>query len=317
MHYDISFPNLGIYLDHVGKSIDIFGFEIAYYGIIIGCAILLGFAIATSEAKRTRQNPDDYLDMGIIGVIAGIVGARLYFVIFSWDMYKDNLLEIFHTRNGGLAIYGGVIGAVAAVFIMARIKRLSPFQILDTVALAILNGQMLGRWGNFFNREAFGEYTDSLFAMRLPLDAVRSGDVTEQMRQHMEVINGVSYIQVHPTFFYESVWCAVLLVLLAMYRKHKKYEGEMFLLYIFGYALGRVWIEGLRTDQLLLPAAGLPVSQLLAGCIVVCAGITLLYLHKNHKGIPMLKSVRVYEQMPEKIEGKKPPKKKDRIFRFK
>lgn len=317
MHYDISFPNLGIYLEHVGKSIDVFGFEIAYYGIIIGCAILIGFLIAAHEAKRTRQNPEDYLDMGIIGVIAGIVGARVYFVIFSWDMYKDNLLEIFNTRHGGLAIYGGVIGAVLAVFIMARVKRLSPFQILDTVALAILNGQMLGRWGNFFNREAFGEYTDSLFAMRLPLDAVRSGDVTEQMMEHLEVIDGVSYIQVHPTFLYESLWCAVLLILLVLYRKHKKYEGELFLLYIFGYALGRVWIEGLRTDQLLLPGIGLPVSQLLAGGIVVFAGIALLYLRKNHKGIPLLKSAKVYEPMPDKIEGKKPPKKKDRIFKFK
>ncbi len=317
MHYDISFPNLGIYLEHVGKSIDIFGFEIAYYGIIIGCAILIGFLIAAHEAKRTRQNPEDYLDMGIIGVIAGIVGARVYFVIFSWDMYKDNLLEIFNTRHGGLAIYGGVIGAVLAVFIMARVKRLSPFQILDTVALAILNGQMLGRWGNFFNREAFGEYTDSLFAMRLPLDAVRSGDVTERMMEHLEVIDGVSYIQVHPTFLYESLWCAVLLILLVLYRKHKKYEGELFLLYIFGYALGRVWIEGLRTDQLLLPGIGLPVSQLLAGGIVVFAGIALLYLRKNHKGIPLLKSAKVYEPMPDKIEGKKPPKKKDRIFKFK
>lgn len=317
MHYDISFPNLGIYLEHVGKSIDVFGFEIAYYGIIIGCAILIGFLIAAHEAKRTRQNPEDYLDMGIIGVIAGIVGARVYFVIFSWDMYKDNLLEIFNTRHGGLAIYGGVIGAVLAVFIMARVKRLSPFQILDTVALAILNGQMLGRWGNFFNREAFGEYTDSLFAMRLPLDAVRSGDVTERMMEHLEVIDGVSYIQVHPTFLYESLWCAVLLILLVLYRKHKKYEGELFLLYIFGYALGRVWIEGLRTDQLLLPGIGLPVSQLLAGGIVVFAGIVLLYLRKNHKGIPLLKSAKVYEPMPDKIEGKKPPKKKDRIFNFK
>lgn len=317
MHYDISFPNLGIYLEHVGKSIDVFGFEIAYYGIIIGCAILIGFLIAAHEAKRTRQNPEDYLDMGIIGVIAGIVGARVYFVIFSWDMYKDNLLEIFNTRHGGLAIYGGVIGAVLAVFIMARVKRLSPFQILDTVALAILNGQMLGRWGNFFNREAFGEYTDSLFAMRLPLDAVRSGDVTERMMEHLEVIDGVSYIQVHPTFLYESLWCAVLLILLVLYRKHKKYEGELFLLYIFGYALGRVWIEGLRTDQLLLAGIGLPVSQLLAGGIVVFAGIALLYLRKNHKGIPLLKSAKVYEPMPDKIEGKKPPKKKDRIFKFK
>ena len=182
MHYDISFPNLGITLDHVGKDIDVFGFKIAYYGIIIGAAILIGFLIATHEAKRTRQNPEDYLDMGIVGVIMGIAGARIYYVVFSWDMYRDNLLDIFNLREGGLAIYGGVIGAVIAVFIMARVKRLSPFQIFDTVALAILNGQMLGRWGNFFNREAFGEYTDSLFAMRLPLDAVRSGDVTERRR---------------------------------------------------------------------------------------------------------------------------------------
>lgn len=317
MHYDISFPNLGIYLDHVGKNISIFGFEIAYYGIIIGCAILIGFLIATSESKRTRQNPEDYLDMGIVGVIAGIVGARAYYVIFSWDMYKDNLLHIFNLREGGLAIYGGVIGAVIAVFVLARIKRLSPFQILDTIAMALLNGQMLGRWGNFFNREAFGEYTDSLFAMRLPLDAVRSGDVTELMREHIERIDGVSYIQVHPTFLYESVWCCVLLIILALYRKHKKYEGELFLLYIFGYGLGRVWIEGLRTDQLLLPGIGLPVSQLLAGCIVIVAGGALLYLRKNHRRMPLMKPQKQYEPMPDKIVGKKPPKNKDKIFKFK
>ena len=310
MHYDISFPNLGISLDHVGKSIDVFGF-------MIGAAIRIGFMIAAYETTITRQNPEDYLDMGIIGVIMGIAGARIYYVVFSWDMYKDNLLDIFNLREGGLAIYGGVIGAVVAVFILARVKHLSPFQIFDTVALAILNGQMLGRWGNFFNREAFGEYTDSLFAMRLPLDAVRSGDVTETMRRHIETIGGVEYIQVHPTFLYESVWCAVLLIILVLYRKHKKYEGELFLLYVFGYALGRVWIEGLRTDQLLLPGIGLPVSQLLAGVIVAGAGAALLYLRKHHKKMPMLKSGKVYEPMPDKIEGSKPPRKKDRIFKFK
>ena len=316
MHYNISFPNLGIYLDHVGKSISVFGFEIAYYGIIIGLAILIGFLIATSEAKRTRQNPEDYLDMGIIGVIAGIAGARIFYVVFSWDMYKDNLLDIFNLREGGLAIYGGVIAAVIAVFIMARVKHLSPFQILDPVAMAILNGQMLGRWGNFFNREAFGEYTDSLFAMRLLLDAVRSGDVTELMREHMERIDGVSYIQVHPTFLYESLWCCALLIILVLYRKHKKYEGELFLMYIFGYGLGRVWIEGLRTDQLLIPGIGLPVSQVIAGCVVIFAGAALLYLRKNHKKIPMMKSRKQYEPMPDKVVGKKPPKKKDKIFKF-
>ena len=283
MHTEISFPNLGIYLKNVGKSIDLFGIEIAYYGIIIGTAILLGFWIAAREAKRTGQNPENYLDMGIIGVIAGIVGARLYYVIFSWDMYKDNLLEIFNLRGGGLAIYGGVIGAVAAVFLCAHIKKLSAPQIFDTIAMALLNGQMLGRWGNFFNREAFGGYTDSLFAMRLPLDAVRSSDVTEQMRRHIERIDGVSYIQVHPTFLYESLWCMVLLIILFAYRKHKKYEGELFLMYLFGYGLGRFWIEGLRTDQLLLPGVGIAVSQLLAGAIVVGTGAAMLYLRKKHK----------------------------------
>lgn len=283
MHTEISFPNLGIYLKNVGKSIDLFGIEIAYYGIIIGTAILLGFWIAAREAKRTGQNPENYLDMGIIGVIAGIVGARLYYVIFSWDMYKDNLLDIFNLREGGLAIYGGVIAAVISVLVLAKVKHLSAPQIFDTIAMALLNGQMLGRWGNFFNREAFGGYTDSLFAMRLPLDAVRSSDVTEQMRRHIERIDGVSYIQVHPTFLYESLWCMVLLIILFAYRKHKKYEGELFLMYLFGYGLGRFWIEGLRTDQLLLPGVGIAVSQLLAGAIVVGTGATMLYLRKKHK----------------------------------
>ena len=294
MHYDISFPHLGITLDHVGKSVDLFGVSIAYYGIIIGMAILIGFAIATSEAKRTRQNPEDYLDMGIIGVIAGIAGARIYYVIFSWDMYKDDLLDIFNLREGGLAIYGGVIAAVISVFVLAKVKHLSPFQIFDTIAMALLNGQMLGRWGNFFNREAFGEYTDRLFAMRLPVDAVRSGDITEKMREHMERINGVSYIQVHPTFLYESLWCAVLLIILVLYRKHKKYEGELFLLYLFGYGL---------------------VSQLLAGALVIGTGIALLYLGRHHKNSPMHRSVTKYEPMPEKIKGKKPPKWNERLFK--
>lgn len=283
MHTEISFPNLGIYLKNVGKSIDLFGIEIAYYGIIIGTAILLGFWIAAREAKRTGQNPENYLDMGIIGVIAGIVGARLYYVIFSWDMYKDNLLDIFNLREGGLAIYGGVIAAVISVLVLAKVKHLSAPQIFDTIAMALLNGQMLGRWGNFFNREAFGGYTDSLFAMRLPLDAVRSSDVTEQMRRHIERIDGVSYIQVHPTFLYESLWCMVLLIILFAYRKHKKYEGELFLMYLFGYGLGRFWIERLRTDQLLLPGVGIAVSQLLAGAIVVGTGAAMLYLRKKHK----------------------------------
>ena len=121
---------------------------------------------------------------------------------------------------------------------------------------------------NFFNREAFGEYTDNLFAMRLPLDAVRDSDVTELMREHIEIIEGVKFIQVHPTYLYESLWCLMVLVIMILYTKHKKFDGEVFLVYLLGYGAGRVWIEGLRTDQLLLPGGGLPVSQILAGVLV-------------------------------------------------
>ncbi len=283
MHYDIRFPHLGIVLDHVDKSISLFGFEVAFHGMIIGSAILIGFWIAMSEAKRTGQDPENYLDMGIIGVILGIVGARLYYVLFSWDMYKDNLLQIFNLRAGGLAIYGGVIGAVIAVFACAKWKKLCAPQIFDTIAIALINGQMLGRWGNFFNREAFGEYTDSFFAMQLPLDAVRAGDVTELMRKNIEIIDGVKYIQVHPTFLYESLWCCMVMIGLILYRKHKKFEGELFLLYLFGYGLGRVWIEGLRTDQLLIPGVGFPVSQVLAGVMVIVTAVVLVYLRRKKR----------------------------------
>ena len=283
MHYDIRFPHLGIVLDHVDKSISLFGFEVAFYGMIIGSAILIGFWIAMSEAKRTGQDPENYLDMGIIGVILGIVGARLYYVLFSWDMYKDNLLQIFNLRAGGLAIYGGVIGAVIAVFACAKWKKLCAPQIFDTIAIALINGQMLGRWGNFFNREAFGEYTDSFFAMQLPLDAVRAGDVTELMRKNIEIIDGAKYIQVHPTFLYESLWCCMVMIGLILYRKHKKFEGELFLLYLFGYGLGRVWIEGLRTDQLLIPGVGFPVSQVLAGVMVIVTAVVFVYLRRKKR----------------------------------
>lgn len=234
---------------------------------------------------------------------------------FLLGLYKDNLLSIFNLREGGLAIYGGVIGAVIAVFVMAAVKKKSPFQILDTIALALLNGQMLGRWGNFFNREAFGEYTDCLFAMRLPVDAVRPGDITELMRENMQRIDGVSYIQVHPTFLYESLWCAGLLIILFLYRKHKKYEGELFLMYLFGYGAGRVWIERLRTDQLVLPEIGFPVSELLAGCLVIVTGIMLIYCRRHCRKRNEKKKVDQYEPVPTKIKGKKPPKWDDRLFK--
>lgn len=283
MHRTIDFPNIGIHLKSVGDHITIFGFEIAYYGIIIGIGILVGILIAALEAKRTKQDPEDYYDMAIYAVIFAIIGARIYYVIFSWDMYKDHLLSIFNIRQGGLAIYGGVIAAVITVFVFAHVKRLSAPLLLDTAVPGLVAGQMIGRWGNFFNREAFGEYTDWLLAMRLPVDAVRGSDITELMREHMETVDEVSYIQVHPTFLYESLWCLLILILLIVYRRYKRFNGEIFLVYLAGYGFGRFWIERLRTDQLLLSGTGFPVSQLLAGVLVVASTLLIVYKRKKDR----------------------------------
>lgn len=277
MHTTIEFPNIGAHLESVGDHITIFGFDIAYYGMIIGVGILAGIFIAAWEARRTGQKPDDYFDLAIYAVIFSIIGARVYYVVFSWDMYKDDLLSVFNIRQGGLAIYGGVIAAIITVTVFAKMKRLSAPLLMDTAGLGLVAGQMIGRWGNFFNREAFGEYTDWLLAMRLPVDAVRGSDITDLMREHMETVEGVSYIQVHPTFLYESLWCLLIFVLLLLYRRHKKFDGEVFLLYLAGYGFGRFWIERLRTDQLLLPGIGFPVSQLLAGVLVLVSVLLIFY----------------------------------------
>ena len=279
MDMEINFPNLGIYLDHVGKSISIFGFSIAYYGIVTG--MMIAIWIAQREAKRTGQNPEQYLDLAMIGIAAGILGARIYYVIFAWDYYKDDLLSIFNIRQGGLAIYGGIIGACIAVVIYSRKKKQNFSLLMDTASMSIVFGQIMGRWGNFFNREAFGDYTNNLFAMQLPVSAVRANEITQKMWDHVVTVNGVEYIQVHPTFLYESLWNVGVLLFLFWFRKRKKFNGEVFLMYLIGYGLGRIWIEGLRTDQLLLPVVGLPVSQLLSGCLVV--GCTILVVWKRKK----------------------------------
>lgn len=281
MDMEINFPNLGIYLDHVGKNISIFGFSIAYYGIVIVTGMMIAIWIAQREAKRTGQNPEQYLDLAMIGIAAGILGARIYYVIFAWDYYKDDLLSIFNIRQGGLAIYGGIIGACIAVVIYSRKKKQNFSLLMDTASMSIVFGQIMGRWGNFFNREAFGDYTNNLFAMQLPVSAVRANEITQKMWDHVVTVNGVEYIQVHPTFLYESLWNVGVLLFLFWFRKRKKFNGELFLMYLIGYGLGRIWIEGLRTDQLLLPVVGLPVSQLLSGCLVV--GCTILVVWKRKK----------------------------------
>lgn len=283
MYEEIRFPHLGIVLEHVGKSIDVFGFSIAYYGIIIAAGMLAAMLICTSLAKKAGLDEDSFFNTVILGIVLSVLGARIYYVFFSWDQYKDNLLDIFNIREGGLAIYGGVITAVLVMWIYSRRKKISLGLLGDIGSIGIILGQIVGRWGNFFNREVFGTYTDSLFAMQLPVKAVRASDLTQEILDHTALINGVEFIQVHPTFLYESIWnLGVLLVMALVYRK-KRFNGQVFLIYLGGYGLGRFWIEGIRTDQLLIPGTTWPVSQVLAAAMVAAAGISYWIMNRKYR----------------------------------
>ena len=281
MDYQINFPHLGIYLGHVGKEFFIGNFSIAFYGIAIVLGMLLGIWAVRLRAKETGQSPDDYLDISLITLAAAIVGARLYYVIFSWREYADDLLSIFNLRGGGLAIYGGLIGGALAILILSRVKKIPFPRVLDTCVIGVPIGQILGRWGNFFNREAFGGYTDNLFAMQLPVSAVRQNEITQEMWDNVVVQYGIRFIQVHPTFLYEGLWNCLVLLLLFLMRNRTRFEGELFLLYLAGYGTGRFFIEMLRTDQLLIPGTGIPVSMVVSASTVIISLILIAVLGRT------------------------------------
>lgn len=255
---DIAFPNLGIYLKNVPKTIMIGNFGIALYGVVIAIGMILGLTLAARIAKKTGNDPDVIWDLAAPLLIFSIIGARIYYVIFMWDFYKDDPIQILNLRGGGLAIYGGIIAGVLTLYIYCRVKKQKFPLVLDFVIYGLLVGQILGRWGNFFNREVFGEYTDNLFAMRIPAVMVRERDISASIAAHMTA--GTNYIQVHPTFLYEGMWNLALLILLYLYLEHKKFDGEIALLYFAGYGIGRAWIESIRTDQLYITGTSIPVS---------------------------------------------------------
>ena len=255
---DIAFPNLGIYLRNVPKTIMIGNFGIALYGVVIAIGMILGLTLSARIAKKTGNDPDVIWDLAAPLLIFSIIGARIYYVIFMWDFYKDDPIQILNLRGGGLAIYGGIIAGVLTLYIYCRVKKQKFPLVLDFVIYGLLVGQILGRWGNFFNREVFGEYTDNLFAMRIPAVMVRERDISASIAAHMTA--GTNYIQVHPTFLYEGMWNLALLILLYLYLGHKKFDGEIALLYFAGYGIGRAWIESIRTDQLYITGTAIPVS---------------------------------------------------------
>ena len=275
MNTTIRFPHLGLTLNP-GKSFTVFGIEIAYYGVIIALGMLAGALVAYREAKKTGQKVDDYIDFTLYTLIAAIIGARIYYVIFEWDYYSAHPLEIFNLRAGGLAIYGGVMASALTLFIFTKVKKLKFWLMADTAVQGLIIGQIIGRWGNFLNREAFGGYTDSLFAMQLPVSEAKG--ITQELIEHLVTIDGVSYVQVHPTFLYEGTWNLLLFIGICLYKRHKKFDGEIFAIYLMGYGVGRFIIEGLRTDQLVIKAlGGIAASQVLSIILIVLAVAFVIY----------------------------------------
>ena len=295
---EIWFPNLGIEIDHLSRTaFTVFGQDIYWYGIFIGLGVILGVLLALHEAKRTGQNPDTYLDFIIYAMIIAIIGARLYYVIFSWDFYSQHPEKIFAIREGGLAIYGGIIGGVLTAIVYSHLKKKSFWVMADTMAPSLILGQMLGRWGNFFKKEAFGGFTDNLFAMRYQLSQVHASDVTPDILQNLVTVNGVDYIQVHPTFLYESMWSLCVFIILLILQRKKKFDGQVCATYFFGYALGRVWIEGLRTDQLCI--GNVPVSQALSAVLIIASVVLYVYCKKKAAVVPVTEGANAETEQKE------------------
>ena len=228
----IRFPNLDINLGHIAKSLNFFGYEITVYGMLMAAGMLLGLLVVLTQARRQNQNTNLYLGVVILSILGGVIGARAYYVAFSWELFQNQDLNVFFDlRSGGLAIYGGIFGGMLVAFVFCCIRRVSFGRIADIACTGLLAGQSISIWGNFFNRASFGKYTDSLLAMQLPLNAVSSGEVTKTIREQIVNVNGTDYIQVHPLFFYESIWCLLLLVFLLIYNRRKSFQGELFLRY--------------------------------------------------------------------------------------
>jgi len=250
----VAFPELGLNFN-INSSINMGILEIRWYALFIVTGMILAVLFSIWEGKRIGVSSDTVLDVALISIPSAIVGARLYYVIFSLDSY-DSFWDIFKIWEGGLAIYGGVIAGVAAGVLYLHKKKLCVGKVADLAGMGFLIGQAIGRWGNFMNGEAYGGPTNLPWGMMIEYETTAP---------------------VHPTFLYESLWNVIGFIILFLYRKHKKFDGEIFLLYVVWYGIGRAWIEGLRSDSLYLWSTDIRVSQLLAFVAVIGGIIAISY----------------------------------------
>lgn len=282
----ISFPKLGWEFNIDPTAFTVFGIDIQWYGLIITLGLLLAIIYCFPRMKHFGINPDRAIDVVIGGVLGGIVGARAYYVIMSWDKYAGDWKSIFNLRGGGLAIYGGLIGAIIVGLILCKIRKVKMLPMLDIAVMGFLIGQGIGRWGNFVNQEAFGTNTDSIFGMT-------GGRIQQTIINQAAYLDGEMYrngveisekFAVHPCFLYESVWCLLGFVILAVFHKRRKYDGQLLLMYMTWYGMERFIVEGLRTDSLML--GNLRVSQVLSAVLIVTSVIVQVIMYFRVKRDP-------------------------------
>ncbi len=304
----IVFPNLGGLSLDPPRGFNIGDLTIYFYGIIIALGLVLAVLYGMKRSRQFGIQQDDLLD-GVLWIVpVAIISARLYYVFSAWEQYADEPINILNIRQGGLAIYGGVIGAVIGVIVFCKIKKISLPAVLDLVALGFLIGQAIGRWGNFMNREAFGCYTDGLFAMRISEDCLGNVTMTDTVRAQIQQLKDMAVaggyqgmIQVHPTFLYESVWNTLGFVALHFLSKKRQYDGQIALGYVAWYGMGRAIIEGLRMDSLYW--GPFRASQLLAAVTCLIAVATLLILNlRSHKPLFVDRVNAELEDAPEEAE---------------
>ncbi|HOC33819.1 MAG TPA: prolipoprotein diacylglyceryl transferase [Ruminococcus flavefaciens] len=283
---EIQFPKLGWTFHIDPTAFTIGSFNIQWYGIIIVLGLILALVYVLPRMKRFGLDADRAIDAIIGGVIGGIIGARAYYVLLRWDEYKGDIKAIFNTRNGGLAIYGGLIGAILVGFIICKMRKVKVLPMLDVVSIGFLIGQGIGRWGNFVNQECFGSNTSSFLGItggRIQQTIIDQTAIGGEMN-----INGNAAMvwdkAVHPCFLYESVWCLLGFLVLSTWSKRRKYDGQIFLMYMAWYGAGRFVIEGLRTDSLM--AGSLKFSQMLSALLVVVSVILQLVFFFRRKRDP-------------------------------
>lgn len=273
--FNVQFPGLGIDVKVYQDVFTLFGHPVRWYGLLIATGFLLAFIYAMVSCKKLRINQDKLIDAVIVGAICGVVGARLYYVLFfPGDQYIKNPISALYIWEGGLGIYGGLFGGLLGGALMAKHRKLSVFAVLDIAVIGFLIGQAIGRWGNFVNQEAYGVATDLPWRM---------------------VSEGTSGIAVHPCFLYESLWCALgVLVLHIFSRKFRRYDGQVFLVYLIWYGVERFFVEGLRTDSLVTPIMTLRVSQVVA-VLTVAVAVALLVVFRNRTVLTGIGSKKVME----------------------